>query len=132
MRPATPRQGVPGAIAYGAAANALPEPLIADVTNMPNPFDSRKSGLGGQTAISYQLAQNANVTATLYDLFGYKVREWSIRPGDQGGRQGLNTLMWDGTNEAGQKVSKGGYIAQIVVETPTTVVTAARKIGVIH
>ena len=55
-----------------------------------------------------------------------------VSAGQSGGAAGQNAFMWDGTNEAGQKVSKGGYLAQIEIETPETFVTVIRKIGVIH
>jgi hypothetical protein len=110
----------------------LPKSLITDVSNAPNPFDSRKGGLAGQTRISYVLSQDAAVHVTLYDLLGFRVRRWDFSAGQNGSKSGSNFFMWDGTNEAGQKVSKGGYIAQIEIETPETVVTVIRKIGVIH
>jgi hypothetical protein len=109
-----------------------PTPLITDLINAPNPFDSRRGGLEGQTRISYTLAKDASVRVTLYDLLGFRVRRWDFAAGQNGGVAGQNAFMWDGTNEAGQKVSKGGYLAQIEIETPETVVTVIRKIGVIH
>lgn len=111
---------------------ALPGPVINDVLNAPNPFDSRKSGLDGQTQISYSLIKDLPVRITLYDLLGFRVRRWQFAAGQNGGRQGPNQFLWDGTNENNQKVSKGGYLAQIEIETPDTVVTVIRKIGVIH
>ena len=111
---------------------SLPRPLISDVTNYPNPFDSRKGGLEGQTQISYHLNQNAPVTVTLFDLLGFRVRRWQFSAGENGGREGVNTFAWDGTNETGRKVSKGGYLAQIEVDLPGAAVTVIRKIGVIH
>ena len=113
-------------------ASPLPAPIITDVSNAPNPFDSRKGGPEGQTRISYTLSQDLPVRVTLYDLLGFRVRRWDFSPGQNGGKAGSNFFMWDGTNEAGQKVSKGGYLAQIEIETPQTVVTVIRKIGVIH
>jgi len=115
-----------------ALTEALPQELLSEVTNAPNPFDSRKGGLEGQTVISYQLKLDAKTSITIYDLLGNRVRSWEALPGQIGGRKGHNEIPWDGTNDRGQKVSKGGYMAQIVVETPTTIVTAIRKIGVIH
>jgi hypothetical protein len=112
--------------------NALPLPVITDLSNAPNPFDSRQGGLLGQTRISYELAQDAKVTIEIYTLLGSKVRGWDFTPGANGAQKGFNSVMWDGTNGAGQKVSKGGYLAQVVVETPQTTATAIRKIGVIH
>jgi hypothetical protein len=101
-----------------ALQSPLPEPLITDVSNAPNPFDSRKGGLAGQTRISYVLSQDASVRVTIYDLLGFRVRRWDFSAGQNGGQSGSNFFMWDGTNEAGQKVSKGGYLAQIEIETP--------------
>jgi len=110
----------------------IPRPLISDVTNYPNPFDSRKSGPEGQTQIAYRLDQDVPVTVTLYDLMGFRVRRWQFSAGQNGGREGANAFPWDGTNETGRKVSKGGYLAQIEVDLPGAAVTVIRKIGLIH
>jgi hypothetical protein len=72
---------------------------------------------------------------TVYDLLGYRVMRWNFAGGSEGGKQGPNTVPpegWDGTNEAGQKVSKGGYLAQIKVSGSKGSTTVIRKIGVIH
>ncbi len=117
----------------GAAPQTVPVELISDVINYPNPFDSRKGGMEGKTVIAYQLAQDSRTTITIYSLLGSKVNAWNFAPGENGGRQGLNTLPWDGTNEAGDKVSKGGYIAQIeVASADGSFASVYRKIGVIH
>ena len=112
--------------------SALPSALLTDLSNAPNPFDSRKGGLEGQTQISYKLDRDVPVSITLYDLLGVKVRSWNFPAGSNGGKIGANSFLWDGTNESGQKVSKGGYIAQIEIQTLDTTFTAIRKIGVIH
>lgn len=111
---------------------ALPQEIISNVSNAPNPFDSRKPGNEGMTRISYELSLDAPVRVILYDLMGFRVRRWDFQAGLDGGRAGENAFSWDGTNEAGQKVSKGGYLAQIEIETPHGVTSAIRKIGVIH
>src|SRR5580704_14280289 len=77
----------------------LPAPVITDVSNAPNPFDSRKGGLAGQTRIMYTLAKNVPVRVTLYDLLGFRVRRWDFTAGQNGGRAGQNNFLWDGTNE---------------------------------
>ena len=106
--------------------------VITNVSNYPNPFDSRKGGPEAETNIVYILNQDAQVTITLYDLLGYKVYEWTFSPSEEGGRKGANRVPWDGSNEAGQKVAKGGYIAYIKVQSDRGIVTTIRKIGVIH
>jgi flagellar hook assembly protein FlgD len=70
---------------------------------------------------------------TVYDLLGYRVMHWNFPAGSVGGRQGPNTVPpngWDGTNESGQKVSKGGYLAQIKVGGSKGSTTVIRKIGI--
>ena len=110
----------------------FPREIISNLSNAPNPVDTRKAGIYGQTQISYILMEGAQVEVKIFDLFGSEVRAWNFQPGENGGRQGENNFWWDGTNESGQKVSKGGYIAQVVVSAPAATVTAVRKIGVIH
>jgi hypothetical protein len=103
--------------------------------NYPNPVDTRKGGQEGRTTISYILASDAEVEITVYDLLGYRVMHWNFQAGEEGGRQGANRVPpngWDGTNEAGQKVSKGGYLAQIKVSGAAGSSTVIRKIGIIH
>ncbi len=101
--------------------------LIDEVVNYPNPFDSRRE----DTTVSYRLIQDLPVRVRIYDLFGYQVRELYFHSGSIGGQTGINTFRWDGTDSAGQKVSKGGYICMITVEgdQPTR---SIRKIGVVH
>jgi hypothetical protein len=113
----------------------LPSQIISAVSNYPNPVDTRKGGLNGRTFITYLLASDASVDITIYDLLGYRVISWSYPAGSPGGQQGPNTVPpngWDGTNEAGQKVSKGGYLAQIKVGGAAGSTTVIQKIGVIH
>jgi hypothetical protein len=115
-----------------ATPTGLPDRVISNVSNFPNPVDTRRGGEEGKTNIVYILNQDAEVTITLYDLLGYKVFEWNFSPGSNGGKKGANRIPWDGSNEAGQKVSKGGYIAHIKVKSDRGVITAIRKIGIIH
>ncbi len=110
----------------------LPGPLIDHVINAPNPFDSRKGGMEGQTRIGYTLLGDARVQVTIYDLVGIRVRDWTFHEGSQGGQQGSNQFVWDGTNETGQKVSKGGYLAVIQIKSTLGTAKTIRKIGVIH
>ena len=113
----------------------LPTEIISKVSNYPNPVDTRKGGVEGKTFITYLLASDADVTITVYDLLGYRVLHWHYNAGTAGGTTGPNTVPpngWDGTNEAGQKVAKGGYLAQIKASGSAGSVTVIRKIGVIH
>ncbi len=117
---------------YRTTPAALPPAILSNLSNAPNPFDSRKPGNEGRTRISYVLDRDAPVRVTMYDLLGFRVKRWDFIAGQEGARSGENAFFWDGTNEAGQNVSKGGYIAHIEVETPEGIASAIRKIGVIH
>ena len=103
----------------------VPQGSRAVVTNYPNPFDSRS----GVTTIVYTLSTEADVTAKIYDLLGNLVREYpAVRE-----HPGTATITWDGTNEAGQKVAMGGYIAVLFISGGEQArLLATRKIGVIH
>lgn len=108
--------------AFGERAGVLEK-----LSNYPNPFDSRKE----ETVITYQLLSDQPVRIRIVDLFGYVVKEFHFSPGSNGARSGENMVRWDGRDESGQKVSKGGYICQVSVEgeRPSS---GIRKIGVIH
>ena len=114
------------------------EPVIDLAFSYPNPVDTRKPGEEGKAHITYRLGVGGPVTITIYDLFGYKVREWHFTAnetfeGNSVSQMGYNLLKWDGTNEMGDKVSKGGYICQIIFESPAKgKIKAIIKIGVIH
>lgn len=101
--------------------------LLEGLTNYPNPFHSRSES----TSIAYQLPADVPVKVRIYDLFGYRVKEFNFYPGEMGGRSGQNTIAWDGTDESGDKVAKGGYVCQVTVEGDQPA-RAVRKIGVIH
>lgn len=94
------------------------------LTNYPNPFDSRVQA----TTILFSLETDSVVSARIYDLFGNIVRDYNF--GAVG--RGPNRLVWDGTNESGDKVAKGGYICVMEIANDRTRVLASRKIGVIH
>jgi type IV pilus biogenesis protein CpaD/CtpE len=96
----------------------------ASVTNFPNPFNSRE----GSTTICYVLASESEVKAKIYDLLGNLVREYPSRIE----ASGIKTVVWDGTDQYGAKVSKGGYILAVEIKNGSSNTLATRKIGVIH
>ncbi|MCB9502700.1 MAG: hypothetical protein H6696_12255 [Deferribacteres bacterium] len=82
-----------------------------EAVNYPNPFGRESK----TTRIDYYLSEDADVTLTIYDLFGRKVWQNEFAAGAPGGRgrensAHPNSVEWDGTNGRGQKVGNGGYI----------------------
>jgi hypothetical protein len=102
----------------------LPDDGIANVSNYPNPFDSRKT----QTTIHYALGAPADVSIKIYSVFGRLIKESNYSPGANGGQVGSNNVTWDGTDDSGRKVSKGIYIGVIQSGGAKEII----KIGVIH
>ena len=94
------------------------------LTNYPNPFDSRTE----VTTIIYSLSSTSEVKLTIYDLLGYPVREFASL--DE--TSGIKKIVWDGTNEEGLKVGKGGYICVLEICNGSIKTLSTRKIGVIH
>ncbi len=115
-----------------SAVTGVNSTILSAVSNYPNPFDSRKGGNAGKTFVTYTLNADSDVTITIYDALGYLVKTISCPPGAEGGKTGSNFVPWDGRNDAGAFVSKGGYTARIRVKSPGGTATAIRKIGVIH
>ena len=114
------------------AATGINSSILSGISNYPNPFDSRKGGELGQTKITYTLNSDADTTITIYDALGYLVKTISCPAGSEGGKTGMNFVSWNGRNDAGVLVSKGGYTARIRAKASGGTATAIRKIGVIH
>jgi hypothetical protein len=112
----------------GIAIQEIPKEVISAVSNYPNPFDSRKEN----TIITYILNQDADVTITIYDLLGHLVRTIECPKGTEGGKMFANSVTWDGKNDIGDEVARGGYICRIVVKSNEGIKQAIRKIGVLH
>lgn len=108
---------------------------IFSVSNYPNPFYSAFQ----TTRIVFSLNQNIDAYITLYDSMGHFVRRFDSKQiTKESGSTGSGYYCfvdWDGRNESGQFVSKGGYFAIIEAAPyasggkPAKVV---RMIGVIH
>ena len=70
--------------------------------NFPNPFNP-------STNISFDLPNSSNVTLTVYDLIGNKIR--TLKNGVMESGKYMNA--WDGKNSSGETVSSGIYIYQL-------------------
>ena len=73
--------------------------------NSPNPFNP-------STRISYDLKEQIEVTLSVYDLLGKKIKTLANQSQDAGN----NIAVWDGTDELGRPVSAGVYLYRIKAE----------------
>ena len=70
--------------------------------NYPNPFNP-------MTTLRYGLVDRANVTLTIYDIIGKRVRTF-----DRGEEaSGIKSLVWNGTDDHGKPLSAGIYLIQL-------------------
>ncbi|MBI4425538.1 MAG: hypothetical protein HY554_17535, partial [Elusimicrobia bacterium] len=103
---------------------ALPKDGLSEVSNYPNPFDSRKES----TRFNYVLSADSDVTIKIFNVFGAKIAEVKAPAGGPGGQRGSNDLPWDGTDASGRRVAKGMYLAVIEAGGARVI----HKVGVVH
>lgn len=86
---------------------SMDDRFVADMTvlrqNRPNPFNPT-------TAIEYELSSAADVSLTIFDIGGRRVRRLDTGPKSAG----PHTIRWDGRNDAGEPVSSGVYVYKLV------------------
>ena len=70
--------------------------------NYPNPFNP-------STQISYSLPYNSDVNITVYNILGEKVKEIT----NANEEAGEHSVIWDGSNSAGDQVVSGTYFYRI-------------------
>ncbi len=93
-------------------ASLIPEET-ALLANYPNPFNP-------ETWIPYQLAESAEVTLTIYDMNGKRVRRLAV--GHQAAgmyRSHSRAAYWDGRNQLGEAVASGLYFYTLTVRSET-------------
>ena len=73
--------------------------------NYPNPFNP-------STQIRFDLPEISNVTLTIYNLLGQKVKTFNM----QSTQAGYHALNWNATNDLGAPVSAGVYLYQLQTE----------------
>ncbi|MDD5455535.1 MAG: hypothetical protein PHV30_00725 [Candidatus Margulisbacteria bacterium] len=104
--------------------------VLSHVSNYPNPFYSRKE----KTKLFYFLNQDTGIEIKVYDSIGHFVKKFTFTGGLQGKSvKGDCEVEWDGKDEAGEYVEKGGYF--VVIEAPEAkgeVTKVVRMVGVVH
>ncbi len=98
-----------GALYYdqgtGISGAANPDPLFEMYPVYPTPFSSVVS-------IAFSLPTDGNVKIIIYDIMGREVATLS----DQFTISGFHTWLWDGRNNAGQRVQQGIYFCMVEVD----------------
>jgi len=89
---------------YGGSAQAELPKAFALSRNMPNPFNP-------STTISYTVPENENIRVTLevFNMRGMRLRKLV----DEERGPGVYSVIWDGTDEKGARVSSGVYFYRL-------------------
>ena len=96
---------------------ALASTQTALLPNYPNPFNP-------ETWIPYQLKRSADVTLTIYDMNGGRVRTLEVGHQPAGVyRSRQRAAYWDGRNQQGETVANGVYFCTLTADD----FTATRK-----
>ncbi len=95
------------------------------ISNYPNPFSPK---INNNTTIAFYVFDEAKVTAIIYDLLGKEVKNLS----DDFYDSGEHKIKWDGKNDEGENVAKGGYLLKLTIRYQNgKTESAIRKIGVL-
>jgi len=84
----------------------------------PNPFVN-------STTINFKINENANVKLFVFDMRGNKISLLL----NQDEKPGLKTIMWNGTNNLGNRLKDGVYYLQLVVDQKKVI---SKKIIITH
>jgi len=77
----------------------------------PAPFSP---GPGKELTLQYSLSRNADIDIFVFSSDGQAVKKLSFFKGEEGGKEGLNKVSWDGISSTGTRVGNGIYIATII------------------
>jgi len=88
----------------GLAVGAVEAPIVASVSNHPNPFNPK-------TTINFRLSERARVNLEVYEPAGRVVRRLLDRTDLQAGPHAID---WDGRDDAGRPVASGTYFYRVV------------------
>ena len=92
------------------------EEILPSVTklgfNFPNPVIFSEKSRNDNVTFHYQLAQNSKVTFEIYNIKGQKIKTL-LNDEIKGG---YHSVVWNGNNEQGKKVSSGIYFYRMTAE----------------
>lgn len=101
-----------------SGASELPKDFVL-FQNYPNPWNP-------STLINYNLPKRVNVNLEIFDILGRRVR--SLVNDVQ--ETGLHSVIWDGNNDAGLRVSSGTYFYRLTAKSigvPNKAFTQVKK-----
>lgn len=87
---------------------------VLRITDIPLVFPSPySSSSGGNITLQYSLSKDADIDLLIISSSGQKIKKFTIYKGEEGGRAGLNKLIWDAKTDFGAMPSSGIYLGVI-------------------
>ncbi len=93
--------------------------------NYPNPFDP----LTASTTFIYELDADADSTLLIFNISAELVYKRTFPSGVNGGKEGTNSVEWNGINSFGEISANGVYFARLI-ESRTGRILAKGKVAV--
>lgn len=101
--------------------------IMGSYGNYPNPFDPNREN----TTIEYTLNQNVNIVIYIYNINTIEVKTIECPATTEGGKSGLNRVLWDGKDGYGNGCSTGVYLYRIY-NIDNRIVLGKGKIAIIR
>ncbi len=79
--------------------------------NYPNPFNPT-------TTIEFSIQNDSDIDLSIYNIKGQRIREWKI----ENVKCKINSIIWNGDDDSGEKVSSGIYYYKLSVNGKTETV----------
>jgi len=87
--------------------------IIGPVVSTANPFNPSS----GPTKIKYTLSKDTDIIIYVYNMRGERVWQWVSPAGNNGGKTGVNEVVWDGLTSFNSVASFGVYIVEITAKS---------------
>ena len=95
------------------------------LVNHPNPFNPERE----TTSIIYKLVGNKDVSLLVFNISAELVYKQDLPSGSNGGKDGDNSVTWNGSNSFGEVCANGVYFARLV-DKATGKIIAKGKIAI--
>jgi hypothetical protein len=95
---------------------------VLRITDIPLAFPSPySSSSGGNITLQYSLSKDADIDLMIISSSGQRIKKFTVYKGDEGGRAGLNKLIWDAKTDFGTMPSSGIYLGVVFDRTTQNV-----------
>lgn len=96
------------------------------IIGLPLPFPSPYSAGRGNLTLQYNLSQDADIDILIFGSSFQVVKKITVTKGQEGGKTGINNVVWDGRTDFSTIASNGIYVAAIVDRATQTILAKVK------